>query len=509
MKNTIIKGTFILSAAGILTRLIGFYYRIFLSNTIGAEGIGLYQMIFPMYGLCISFAVTGIQMAISKFTAEAARTDPQKTFGILKAGLYLSFFLSVFISILLYVSSDFIASCIISDARCGHLLKLSAFAIPFCSIHGCIIGYFLGKSRTVIPAAAQLGEQLSRVGIVFFLSLMTGRKLLSPDAAMAGLFFGEFSSSLICIIALISDIYKYRKNFSADLFQEQKHAVPENYKKEILSLSSPIAFSRVITSVLLSLEAVFILFCLKKYGLSHSESIRIYGILTGMAMPFIFFPSTITAAISSMILPSVSEAQASGNYIKIAHTTTVVVKYCFSIGIFFAALFYFYGYDIGYVLFHDEDAGTFISILSWLCPFMYLGATLNSILNGLGLTKITFAVNLTASLSRIAFLYVFVPFFGIRGYLWGILFSQICNAALLLWLVKKYPRFRYQIRQCFILPFFIMLCSILPSFLLKAVFYPVFHACLLSLGICLGTSCLIFIFLLIICQKMSEHDAKK
>ena len=160
MKNTIIKGTFILSAAGILTRLIGFYYRIFLSNTIGAEGIGLYQMIFPMYGLCISFAVTGIQMAISKFTAEAARTDPQKTFGILKAGLYLSFFLSVFISILLYVSSDFIASCIISDARCGHLLKLSAFAIPFCSIHGCIIGYFLGKSRTVIPAAAQLGEHL-------------------------------------------------------------------------------------------------------------------------------------------------------------------------------------------------------------------------------------------------------------------------------------------------------------------------------------------------------------
>ena len=253
MKNTIIKGTFILSAAGILTRLIGFYYRIFLSNTIGAEGIGLYQMIFPMYGLCISFAVTGIQMAISKFTAEAARTDPQKTFGILKAGLYLSFFLSVFISILLYVSSDFIASCIISDARCGHLLKLSAFAIPFCSIHGCIIGYFLGKSRTVIPAAAQLGEQLSRVGIVFFLSLMTGRKLLSPDAAMAGLFFGEFASSLICIIALISDIYKYRKNFSADLFQEQNHAVPENYKKEILSLSSPIAFSRVITSVLLSL----------------------------------------------------------------------------------------------------------------------------------------------------------------------------------------------------------------------------------------------------------------
>ena len=232
MKNTIIKGTFILSAAGILTRLIGFYYRIFLSNTIGAEGIGLYQMIFPMYGLCISFAVTGIQMAISKFTAEAARTDPQKTFGILKAGLYLSFFLSVFISILLYVSSDFIASCIISDARCGHLLKLSAFAIPFCSIHGCIIGYFLGKSRTVIPAAAQLGEQLSRVGIVFFLSLMTGRKLLSPDAAMAGLFFGEFASSLICIIALISDIYKYRKNFSADLFQEQNHAVPENYKKE-------------------------------------------------------------------------------------------------------------------------------------------------------------------------------------------------------------------------------------------------------------------------------------
>ena len=451
MKNQIIKGTFILSAAGILTRMIGFYYRIFLSNTIGATGIGLYQMIFPMYGLCISFAVTGIQMAISKYVAAGyARKDYRGILQILKAGLSISLYLSIFISFVLSLFSGFIAEEIIGDVRCQHLLKLAAYAIPCCAIHGCIIGYFLGKSQTVIPAAAQLFEQISRVGVVYIIALLTTKEgeYLSPNAAMAGLFVGELVSTLICLCAL----------------------------------SYPITLSRVITSVIMSFEAVLILYCLKKYGLGHEESIRIYGVLTGMAMPFIFFPSTITGAISAMILPSVSESESAGDYVKIAKTTTTVVKYCFSIGIFFASLFYIYGYGIGTTLFHNTDAGTFISILSWLCPFMYLGSTLSSILNGLGHTKITFGVNLSVAFSKVAFIWLLIPVYGIKGYLWGLLISEILSAFLLLFFVKKYTHFKYDIRDCIVLPCFTTVLCILPSigihYLLNCYFSsPLFTLC--------------------------------
>ena len=467
MKNQIIKGTFILSAAGILTRMIGFYYRIFLSNTIGATGMGLYQMIFPMYGLCISFAVTGIQMAISKYVAAGyAKKDYHGILGILKAGLSVSLYLSIFISFLLYLFSGFIAENMIGDIRCQHLLKLAAYAIPFCAIHGCITGYFLGKSQTIVPAIAQLFEQLSRVGIVYLIAFAAASdgEYLSPDAAMAGLFLGEFTSAFVCVCALIKESFTLKRCPGNTYASENNDIITEtNYHKQILKLSYPLAFGRVITSIISSSEAVLILYCLKKYGLSHDESIRIYGVLTGMAMPFIFFPSTITGAISAMILPSVSESESSGNYVKIARTTATVVRYCFSIGIFFAALFYIYGYDIGIVLFHDADAGTFISILSWLCPFMYLGSTLSSILNGLGLTKITFGINVSVSLSRVAFLWLLVPLCGIRGYLWGILISQIISAFLLLFFVKKHTHFRYDIRECIILPCFITVLCMIPA----------------------------------------------
>lgn len=481
-----IKGTFILSVAGILTRLIGFYYRIFLSKTIGAEGMGLYQMIFPMYSLCISFAVTGIQMSISKYVAAAHTKNTDDEFHILKSGLSLSLLLSILISFFLFLFRDFIAKDFIGDIRCADLLKLASYAIPLCTIHGCIIGYFLGKSETKIPALAQLAEQISRVGIVFFLSFSLFQpEEASTNLAMAGLIFGEFSSSFLCLIALKKEL-KPKKIIH--LFLQKSTAY-----RELIAMSAPLSFGRVITSFILSFEAVLILSCLKKYGLEHTEAIRIYGILTGMAMPFIFFPSTITNAISSVILPSISQAQASHNYVSIAKTTTLVVKYCFSIGIFFSSLFFLYGYDIGTILFADRDAGTFISILSWLCPFMYLGSTLGSILNGLGLTKITFFINVSVSVSRVGFLWFFVPLYGIRGYLWGILASQMLSAFLLLWFVKKYTRFHYRIKSCLIIPCFLTILSILPSIFCNHFLLSLQTTPLICLFFSAGLACTIFI----------------
>lgn len=490
MKNKLIKGTFILSAAGILTRLIGFYYRIFLSNTIGADGMGLYQMIFPMYGLCVSFAVTGIEMAISKYVAAAGAGERSgECIQVLKAGIRLSLFFSCLTAIGVYLFSDFIAAVLIGDIRCSILLKFIAFAIPACAIHGCIIGYFLGKSHTGIPALAQLSEQITRVGVGFLLAFLLSKEqeYLSPVTAMEGLLAGEIMSSVICVIALIKDLRKSKKNGALS---------EKSYQKKIFSMSFPLSTSRVITSVILSFEAILILRCLKVYGLNHQEAVSIYGVLTGMAMPFIFFPSTITGAISSVILPSISEAQSEGNYVKIARTTSAVTKYCFSIGIFFSALFYLYGTRIGSVLFSNADAGTFISILSWLCPFMYLGSTLGSILNGLGLTKLTFLVNVLVSLSRVGFLWLFVPVYGIRGYLWGILASQMISAFLFLYFVKKHTHFRYRPAECILIPSVITIISIGSSFLIYhflELWLPLPFLCLV---LCITVACLIFAILL-------------
>ncbi len=77
-KHTLIKGTFILTATGLITRFMGFFYRIFLSHTFGEEGVGLYQLIFPIYALCFSFTAAGIETALSRLVAKRLACGQKK-----------------------------------------------------------------------------------------------------------------------------------------------------------------------------------------------------------------------------------------------------------------------------------------------------------------------------------------------------------------------------------------------------------------------------------------------
>ncbi len=490
MKNQIIKGTLILSVAGILTRFIGFYYRIFLSNTIGANSIGLYQMIFPLYNLCLSVSVVGIETAIAKYVAEKhACHSPEHCLSILKTGLSLALYSSIILSFLLYILSEPLATYYLQDIRCKVLLQYAAYAIPFCSIHGCILGYFLGKSNAWIPALAQLTEQVSKVGILFLLSKFAfSKSFLSPSIAMLGLFIGEFSSFLFCLVALIWDIKKCGC---------KTHTFP---KRKLFAMAYPISSGRVLTSVILSSEAVLILNGLRKFGLLHDQALQVYGILSGMAMPFIFFPSTITTSLASMILPTISEAQSTSDNRRISKTSALVIQYCFAVGIFFTGIFFLYGKQIGITIYNNTDAGTFISILSWLCPFMYLGATLSSILNGLGLTKTTFYINISTAFLRITGIYVLIPNFGITGYLWGLLFCQIFSSAILLIQVKRHTSFHYDPFTCIIMPITFTLISILPVLNIYTYLKTTFSVPILSLCIGIILSGLIYVGLLYHCN---------
>lgn len=460
MKNAYIKGAFILSAAGILTRFIGFYNRIFLAEAIGAEGVGLYQMIFPLYGLCISFAVSGIETAISKYVAEYNTEESDRAkLRFFCSGLLISLLLSLFVSSLLFSFRRTIAVVFLGDARCEHLLSYAAAAVPICAIHGCIMGYFMGQNQMHVPAFAQLLEQAVRVGsLFFFVQLTRPSHYASPVLAMLALVLGETASTLLCIFFFLQEKKKLRTH--PNISSTSKKESNLQAVRKILSLGIPLSGGRMISSFILSFEAVLILKGLKSYGISHTEAVAIYGIFNGMALPFILFPSTFTTAVSSVLLPSVSKASSQNDHASIQKTTTLVVRYCFSIGLFFSALFYFFGESIGLTFFSNSEAGLYIHILSWICPFLYLGTTLNSILNGLGKAGVTFFISVGTSIFRVGILYALVAHFGIRGYLWNILLSQVINTLLLLFYVKKETAFSYSLRDCLFLPALFTVISI-------------------------------------------------
>lgn len=202
-------------------------------------------------------------------------------------------------------------------------------------------------------------------------------------------------------------------------------------------MAVPLTANRLVLNLFSSYENIMIPNRLRLFGYTNSEALGVYGILTGMAMAVIMFPSVITNSVSVLLLPTISEAQAKGNTAMIHRTIRRTVKSCLLLGFLCTAGFLVTGNFIGNVLFENALAGKFILTMGWICPFLYLGSTLSSILHGLGFPSITFVLNLIACGIRILFVLFAIPVFGIRGYLWGLLASQIVMALLVIFILSK------------------------------------------------------------------------
>lgn len=486
-QHTIIKGTLYLTIAGFISRIIGFFYRIFLSNTIGAEGLGIYQLIFPIYILCYSLTVSGIQTGISRFTsAKIASKDSDGAMKVLYAGLILSVLPSLLVAYLVYSNSTYIACNFLKESRCDDLLKIISLSVPFGSIHSCICGYYYGIKKAGVPAFSQLAEQIVRVLSVYIIYVVITEKGIpvTPALATVGIVIGEFASVLFTTTAIFIHT---NISFTPNIIS----SIPASYFKNIFTLSLPLTANRVIITLLQSVEAVLIPTQLRKFGLTTSDSLSIYGILTGMSLPLILFPSSFTNSLSVMLLPDVAEAQASSNFTRISKTSRVTIQYCLLLGILCTGIFLSFGQDMGTLIFNNELAGKFIITLAWICPFLYLSTTLNSILHGLGKTTVTFFNSLASIFLRIMFVLLLVPHFGIQGYLWGLLVGQLAITLLDFVVLNNYIPVTISLYTWIVKPIGVLCISICfgvyTNVLLKRLAMPfeLINICISCMGICI------------------------
>lgn len=442
-KQTIIRGTLILTVTGFLSRFMGFFYRIFLSRTFGEEGVGLYQLIFPVYALCYSLTTAGIETAISRTVARKVSLGrEQEAREFLLTGLFLSFFLSCICMVAIQKNAAFIAARILGDERCIPLLTILSYTVPCSAIHSCIGGYCYGLKQTAVPASAQLVEQTARIFGVFLLyRLLIKNQGTAPiTIAVCGLVIGEFFSAVYSVSVLpqalrgrdiIHPIHRRSPSASAGrIFPRMNGKILYQRLCELLPLSVPLTANRVLINLLQSIEAISIPGRLQLFGLDTSEALSLYGVLNGMALPCILFPSAVTSSISIMLMPTVAEIQATDNRSEMLDIIKKVAGACFILGLFCCLSFLLFGAWIGVTLFGSPTAGKFILTLAWICPFLYTNSALSSVINGLGKTGSTLFINTFSLLIRIAGVFYAIPLFGIQGYLWGLLVSQLAATLL-------------------------------------------------------------------------------
>ena len=421
-KKLFIKGTLLLTFAGLLSRLMGFFYRIFLSHTIGAHGLGIFQLVLPLQLLIMSICASGIQTAISRLTAaeKVSENSRYHTADYFVIGTIFSVAFSLVFSWFLYRHADFWAVQILKEPQTSGLIRILSLSIPLSTLHTCVNSYYFGRKQAGFPAGVQLLEQLFRTGgcyLLYLICVSQGQNI-TPAIAVGGNLIGETASAFISVFAV-------SMHFKVTHYTVRNIRTPLSILRELLHLSVPLTMNKILLTLLGSVEVILIPARLQMSGLTPKDSLSVYGVFTGMALPLILFPATLTNSAATMLLPSITQLQVLGYQKQIQYVIGRIFRYCLLLGGFCMVIFLFLGEFLGNFLFHSQTAGIYIHTMSYICPFLYLNTTLSSVLNGLGKPGFCLIHSVISVCIRIFFVLFVIPVLGIRGYLYGILCSEL------------------------------------------------------------------------------------
>ena len=457
MKHKIfIKNAAILTATSLILRTVGIFFRIWLSGAVGAEGMGLYQLVISVYAFASTFATCGICTAVTRLVSENA--NYQKS--VLRRAIFLSLIISVITFLPLFFFSDFIAVNVVYDIRLSLSIKVLCFSLPFMAISSCLRGFFIAKRNTMAPSVGQLSEQAVRIIVIMLLveKLSVYGLQYSTAAILIGDAVAEAAGTLVLFITYLASSKKSTK-------------VTQNKGcgyRAILHIATPITAGRYIHTFLRTIENILVPLRLSVFVSNKSVSLEQYGMLKGMAMPILFFPASFLMAFSTLMIPEISEALIKNQMLRVK---TAVEK---SIGITIIAstaiggIFLLLGVPIAKLLYSSRDTGVLICALSPLVPFMYLESVCDGILKGLDQQTHSFIYSVIDSASRIVLIYFAVSRFGMVGFILIMMYSNILTSTLNIKRLLKVTKTPFKVGSWLLKPLFSITLGLFVGYFAKA-----------------------------------------
>ncbi len=406
------------------------------------DTMGLYQLVFPVFNVCFTLFASGIQLSVSKITAEYI-DNSKKKIQLFILAIACSLGVAILLTFLIGSKSTFVASFFVKEPSVAEGLRILSYSFPFCAITSVINGYFYGTKKSGIPAISQILEQILRVGTVLFMAgMFSDSGKVSCELAVAGLVAGEIGS---CIFNLCSLYNKSKKPLCF-------YPPTKDIRTQFTKMCIPLTLNRFILSLLHSFETIIFPVLLKRAGFSNDEALTTLGIINGMVIPFLIFPSAITSSISILLLPTISEAKHKGKISVCRNATTLVLKYSLILGYICFGIFMICGQSLCNLIFKNVAAGYYLTILAFLCPMMYFSATVPSILNGLGKPLTTFRNSCILNIIQILLLTVFITKLGIKGYFITMFLTQFVQLFLDTYSLHHERMLHIDIRDSIIVP---------------------------------------------------------
>ena len=437
-KKTIIKGTLILTIAGLLTKILGFYNRIFLTRLIGVVELGKYQLIFPIYMFVFACCSQGISTTLTKQTSYyIGKGSKEKADYIFKLSICISTILSLLLALTIYLNSNLISYKLLKNTDCGILLRIITIAMPFVAIKSCINFYFIGIDKPGYHGFSHLIEQIIRISAAYILSLFVMADKVNAVLAVIAVVIGEVSATVISIVIYYVNRAKANKSKTVTekipLTPKEKRYVRQYFKNDAI----PITINNLIFTLFSTLEAIIMPAMLFYYYNDSDTALEMFGIVTGIVIPFILFPATITTSLSTMLLPAISYANARKDIRAINSALKNCIVFCLFLGALASAGFYALGIPMCEIAFKSKEAGILLKKLCLLCPLIYTSGNLTSILNGIDKSFFALICNVIGISIRICFIFLMVPNYGLNAYAIGMFTSYTVINLLMLFGIRR------------------------------------------------------------------------
>ena len=419
MRKTIfIKNAVILTASSLILRFVGIFFKVWLASKIGSEGIGLYQLIFSVYMFSATFATSGICTAVTRLVSEELVVGNKENVSkILRRCIQLSLVIAAFSIAVLFFGARFISCKLLHQPQAELSLKILGFSLPFMGVCSCFKGYFIARRKVSPTTTSQLLEQTVRIAVI--VPLVLRYNSFGIRYACAAVLLGDTIAEAASCLYVYA---RYKADYKRLSLPPRKRA-PYRLLATINHIALPITSGKYLNSALRMIENILVPICISSSTLS-GNGMAMFGMIKGMALPLLFFPSTILSALSTLLLPEISESAVRGRTSVVKTMVNSIIKLTSIVSIIFSAVFLVCGKPLGVLIYKNPDVGFLLSALSPIVPFMYLDAISDGILKGLDQQKFTFYTSVIDSSIRILLILLLLKRFGIYGFIGIMYFSN-------------------------------------------------------------------------------------
>ncbi|MBS6600052.1 MAG: stage V sporulation protein B [Clostridium sp.] len=435
-KDNFFKNSFLLTASNITTGILGFIFSIYLSHILGPEGMGLYNLVMPIYNLFICMMSAGISASISKISAVyVSKNENNNLIKTIKNVAIFNFFWGLLISILVFIFAPVIGKYGVDDVRTIDSLKVICPAMIFIALSNILKGYFWGTSKITIPAGIDILEKALRIITVAILIYLFSAKDLTLLVTLCyvALCLGELQSLILLYIYYKYCIRKLPKTYEKP---ERRSQLLFN----VLVICLPLTLNGFLSNIFATLSTLIIPRCLVFSGFTHSEALSMIGKFTGMAMMIIGMPMIVVSSINTLLIPDLSQSLSKGNYYDISVRIRKVIKIAFILGLATTTICCLIPDALGEIFYKRNDLGNYIKYASLSAPVFFASTTMFGILNGINKQTIILRNSMIVAILELIGLFVFTSIrsINIYGYTITLFLTSIVSLALNIYEIKKH-----------------------------------------------------------------------